>query len=113
FHHDNFDNCALPSFPTRRSSDLGTTTFGSPTLLYAGAINYHDDYEQLADSLEIPPLSRWGDYSATTPDPNDPIRFWTIQMYPQDTDVWATQVTEVIVSPPNPALSITLANNNA
>jgi hypothetical protein len=106
-------NTYISSFAYVGQTVNGTTTFGSPTLLYAGTVNYHDDYEQLADVLEIPPLSRWGDYSATTPDANDPNRFWTIQMYPQDTDVWATQVTEVIVTPTLPKLSITLANNNA
>jgi hypothetical protein len=79
-------------------------------LLASGTTSYHDDYEQLADVLDIPPLSRWGDYSATSPDPNDPNRFWTIQMIPTDVDVWATQVTELVVGL---KLSLTVANNNA
>jgi hypothetical protein len=102
----------ISSFAIAGQTRNGVTTFQSPTLLASGTTSYHDDYEQLADVLEIPPLSRWGDYSATTPDPNDPNRFWTIQMIPIDVDVWATQVTEVIVSAP-PQLSIALANNNA
>lgn len=113
-------NTYVSSFAYVGQTVNGTTSFAGPTLLYAGAVDYHDDYEQFAlddpdDAAEfgILPFSRWGDYSATTPDPNDPNRFWTIQMYPQDTDVWATQVTELIVTPPPTSLSITLANNNA
>ncbi|MDB6056891.1 MAG: hypothetical protein JWO95_735 [Verrucomicrobiales bacterium] len=102
----------ISSFAIAGLTRNGVTSFQSPVLLASGTISYHDDFEQLADILEIPPLSRWGDYSATSPDPNDPNRFWTIQMIPIDVDVWATQVTEVIVSAP-PQLSVALSNNNA
>ena len=80
----------------------GTTSFGSPLLLRSGATSYHGDDELLGILLESPTLSRWGDYTATSPDPNDPNRFWTIQIIPSDTaneDVWSTQITELVTTP--------------
>ncbi len=45
--------------------------------------------------------TRWGDYSATTPDPADPGAFWTTQEFSNNPagggNEWATQATEVIV----------------
>ncbi len=74
----------------------GVTTFNGPTVLRAGTIgNYHDFNELFGGALE----SRWGDYSATTPDPSDPSRFWTIQMLPVSSSNWATQITEILVQP--------------
>ena len=70
----------------------GTLTFGNPILLQAGAASY-----QLPDPSSG--ISRWGDYSATTLDPSDPGRFWTIQMYPRGASTWATRITELIISP--------------
>jgi hypothetical protein len=61
------------------------TTFGSRLLLKAGVASYQDGNS----------VSRWGDYSATTVDPADPTRFWTIQMFPASGSTWATQVTEI------------------
>lgn len=63
------------------------TTFSSPILLKAGVSDY-----QLLDGTQ----NRWGDYSATTLDPTDPMRFWTIQERVSATDTWATQVSEII-----------------
>jgi hypothetical protein len=77
----------------------GVTSFGSPVLTQAGAIAYHGDDEILAELEGLPIVSRWGDYSATSVDPSDPNRFWTIQMYPSDSDVWSTQITELITVP--------------
>jgi hypothetical protein len=80
----------------------GVTTFGNRVLLQAGANVYHGDDEILAQLLGDPVVSRWGDYSATSLDPNDPNRFWTTQMYPSpstDGDVWSTQITELITTP--------------
>jgi len=79
----------------------GQTSFGTPLLLQAGATSYHGDDEVVAGLLGTPPFSRWGDYSATSPDPADPNRFWTIQMLPSDSanqDVWSTQITELITT---------------
>jgi hypothetical protein len=73
----------------------GVTTFGNRLLLQASATSYHDLYEEIGYT----DTSRWGDYSATSVDPADPNRFWTIQMYASDSDVWSTQITELITVP--------------
>ena len=62
------------------------------------------------------PPSRWGDYSATSVDAADPTHFWTIQAFPSFTDpdtggVWATQITEIIVTTA-PQLTIANAGTN-
>ncbi len=67
----------------------GVTTFGNLLLLKAGVASYHNP--ATGDS-------RWGDYSATSVDPSDPTRFWTIQMYPSASGTWATQITELRTS---------------
>lgn len=75
-----------------------TTAFGNLILLQSGVVSYHGDDELLNGT----PPSRWGDYSATSVDPSDPSRFWTIQMYPSDpvnSDVWSTQITELLTTP--------------
>ena len=72
----------------------GVTTFSLATLTQAGAA----DYERL-DGAD-PPRNRWGDYSATVVDPNDPLHFWTFQEWASDTNVWSVQVTEIIVPEP-------------
>ena len=84
----------------------GMTRFSGPSVLKAGTIgNYHDFNELFGGAQE----SRWGDYSATTPDPVDPSRFWTIQMLPNSSSTWATQITEILVLPP---LSIVSTDTN-
>jgi hypothetical protein len=75
----------------------GVTTFGKPLLLQTGSVSYHGDDEDPTGQFGNP-VSRWGDYSATSVDPSDPNRFWTIQMFPSDTNVWSTQITELITS---------------
>jgi len=84
----------------------GQLSFGELTLLKAGASNYETQDETGID--------RWGDYSATTVDPMDPNRFWTIQAYPKTTTAWATQVTEIIVGEEaltGPALAVSKAGS--
>ena len=73
--------------------------FGNRMLLQSGTTVYHGDDEILAELLGEPVVSRWGDYSATSVDPNDPNRFWTAQTIPTDSDVWSTQITELITKP--------------
>ena len=73
----------------------GVTTFGNRVLLQSSATSYHDLYEELG----LAETSRWGDYSSTSVDPTDPNRFWSIQMYASDSDVWSTQITELITTP--------------
>ena len=65
----------------------GATTFGAPILLKAGTASYKDTVPGGS--------SRWGDYSATSVDPIDPTRFWTIQMVPSARQVYFTQITEL------------------
>ncbi len=80
----------------------GVTSFSGPVLLQNGAASYHGDDELLSQLLGSPGFSRWGDYSAISVDPSDPNRFWMIQMYPSDpvnTDVWSTQVSELVATP--------------
>jgi hypothetical protein len=90
----------------------GVTTFGSPILMKAGSSVYHGDDEILAELEGLPIVSRWGDYSATSVDPSNPNRFWTIQMYPSGSDVWSTQITELITTP-QVLLSIDRIGTNA
>jgi hypothetical protein len=89
----------------------GQTTFGNLMLLQPGLVNYHGDDELIADLFDEPPISRWGDYSATSVDPNDQSRFWTIQMYASGDDIWSTRVTELITTLP-PRLNIASAGPN-
>ena len=44
------------------------------------------------------PRNRWGDYSATTLDPNN-FNFWTIQEFPPAENVWATSISNIAVLP--------------
>ncbi|MEX2112674.1 MAG: PEP-CTERM sorting domain-containing protein [Pirellulales bacterium] len=70
-------------------------TFGDPLVLQAGLVdNYH-----FANG-------RWGDYTSTVVDPDNPFVFWTFQQYALSSTLWATQVTQIIV--PEPA-SVALA----
>ena len=49
--------------------------------------------------------SRWGDYSTVTVDPADSSCFWFIGMYPSDSDVWATRITQLLTVPLQLAIS--------
>jgi hypothetical protein len=69
----------------------GVTTFDDPVLLKAGV----SDYEVTFGAGR----NRWGDYSATTLDPNDPFTFWTIQEWVSATDIWSTQITKLELEP--------------
>lgn len=109
-------NTLVSSFAIAGQTVNGVTTFGSPILLKSGLFDYHGFDEFLAVLQDQPPLSRWGDYSATSVDPSDPTHFWTIQMYPSDSQddlgYWSTQITEIITVL-YPTLSITRSNANA
>jgi hypothetical protein len=70
----------------------GVTTFGDPVLLKAGVSDY-------LQPLDPSGRNRWGDYSATTLDPDDPFTFWTIQEWVSATDIWSTQITEIHLEP--------------
>jgi hypothetical protein len=82
-----------------------TLTLSDPILLKAGDGPYlGTDGEQGVGST----LVRWGDYSATTVDPNDPAHFWTTQEWaaadPSLGTLWATQVSELVFAPPAPTV---------
>jgi hypothetical protein len=79
----------------------GATTFGNPILLQSGAASYHDLYEEFGLATQ----SRWGDYSTVTVDPADSSCFWFIGMYPSDSDVWATRITQLLTVPLQLAIS--------
>lgn len=79
----------------------GVTTFGVPLLLKEGVANYH--------YAPVSGVSRWGDYSATSVDPEDSTRFWTIQQYVSAPDVWSTQITELRIIPEPFAASLLAA----
>jgi hypothetical protein len=81
----------ISSYATVADGSSGALKFGALQLLKSGTASYHDK-GGFGDS-------RWGDYSATTLDPTDPNRFWTIQLYAYSTDAWATQITELITTP--------------
>ena len=78
----------------------GVTTFGAPQLLQAGTASYNDPPPNSGG------VSRWGDYSATSVDPLDANRFWTLQMVPTSATVWTTRITELITGP----LELTIAS---
>lgn len=69
----------------------GVTTFDTPLLLKAG----EGDYQRL-DGIG---RNRWGDYSATVLDPDDPYTFWTFQEYATTDNNWAIRITELSCSP--------------
>lgn len=79
------------------------TTFSGPQLLKAGTSIYR---------LFGGDGERWGDYSATTIDPNDPYSFWTIQEFAAGTDNWATQITQIRIIVPEPITTVPEASLN-
>jgi hypothetical protein len=81
----------VSSYAVAGNTVNGVTTFGPLVLLKAGTATYYNP-----DSTGG---SRWGDYSATSVDPSDPTRFWTIQTIPVGTTTWATQITQLLTSP--------------
>jgi len=93
----------------------GVTTFGPLLLLQSGGTSYHGDDEIYEELLGLPQLSRWGDYNTVSVDPTDSTRFWSIQMFPPasaNSDVWSTQITELLTSQLMPQLSIAPAGTN-
>ncbi len=77
----------------------GTTAFGDLVLLRAG----ESEYEFLVDGR-----NRWGDYSATVVDPENPRVFWTFQEWAEFETGWGTQITQLIVVP-EPTTALLLA----
>jgi hypothetical protein len=69
-------------------------------LLKAGTGSYQNP--------DVSGTSRWGDYSATSLDPADPTRFWTIQMIPVSRSSWKTQITELLTGASNTVQTLSL-----
>lgn len=69
----------------------GDTIFSEPILLEESTVSYEIGSQGFAgpDSL------RWGDYSATVVDPDDPFTFWTFQTLAFADNAWSTQITEI------------------
>jgi len=87
---------------TTNISDYGTVcsvmsgSCNTPSLLYGGlANNYNVTFGG--------PSNRWGDYSWTAPDPNNPDNFWLFEEYPSTDNSWATVITEVETTVPEPS----------
>ncbi len=70
----------------------GKTTFGSPILLKEGVSTF--EYRLVPDSERL----RWGDYSNTVVDPQDPESFWTFQEFVAARDKWGTQISQIKVT---------------
>ena len=84
------ENQFVSTYAVVGTTELGVTTFGEPMLLKEGV----SDYEVTSGAGR----NRWGDYSATVVDPEDPFTFWTFQEFVSAEDVWSTQITELILS---------------
>lgn len=84
-------NTYISSYGIAAERINGTLVFGNPVLLQAGAAPYRVSNPSAT--------SRWGDYSAISPDPLDPSRFWSLTLYPSSTSAWSTELSELILAP--------------
>jgi hypothetical protein len=75
----------------------GNTTFNAGNFITDTVSN--NTYE-LIDPTDPSMRNRWGDYSATTLDPDNPLRFWTNQEYVAAKDVWGTYVAAFHIANP-------------
>ena len=64
-----------------------TNTCGTPQVACTSPAN---NYNLVAGGR-----NRWGDYSWTTVDPNNPNNFWLFQEYASSNSSWATVITEI------------------
>jgi hypothetical protein len=53
---------------------------------------------------------RWGDYSATSVEPANPLAFWTTQEYAVGASTWGTWISQVFISPRAGNVTSTAAN---
>lgn len=89
-------NAFISSYACVGATREGVTRFGPLLLLKEGL----DSYGLLAGDVV-----RWGDYSATSVDPTDPFRFWTVQLYAYSSDAWSTEITELRTALPELGIS--------
>ena len=80
----------------------GVTSFSTPFELAAGTATY--------EALDSNDRNRWGDYTATVVDPEDPNVFWTFQEYAIGPTTWATQVSQILLDG-TPAIELALEPN--
>jgi hypothetical protein len=97
-------NVAMSFSGSRSSEYIGAYTCGrlatdpigtmqSITQIQAGQASY--------TVLDANKVNRWGDYSASSLDPNDDMTIWTIQEYATtSTNVWGTVVARLTSPPP-------------
>ena len=84
------DTYASAWFTGRRGSDApGQMADPQPYRVGSGPINLIDGFGR----------NRWGDYSLTTIDPDDPFTFWTIQSYGRSTNTWSTEIARLAFDP--------------
>lgn len=76
-----------------------TNTCGTPQVAYTST---NSNYNITAGGR-----NRWGDYSWTTVDPNNPNNFWLFQEYASfdssNNTIWSTVITEIGTAVPEPA----------
>ena len=88
-------------------ADPTSITFGPEIQLQAGLVN---NYNLTGGDESNPEL--WGLYSATNPDPTNPLAFWTTQEFAFSATEWRTQISQVFVSPRVQSVSSPLANGS-
>lgn len=85
----------------RSTSHLATDGPGvtqAATLLQQSTVDYYG--ENPPPPKNPPKVSRWGDYSYTSVDPNDNMTVWTIQELAQTNSAWQVQVFQLKAPPP-------------
>ncbi|GGA06998.1 PEP-CTERM sorting domain-containing protein [Okeania sp. KiyG1] len=79
----------------------GSTVFDDFMILEEGTATY-----EVVDGIG---RNRWGDYSATVLDPEDPLTFWTFQEIATGSNRWSIQVTEIkLAKAPEPSSMLAL-----
>ncbi len=82
------------SFAVIGQTNNDITTFDDEFLLLKQGL---DDYERIKSGDT---RNRWGDYSATVLDPLNSSHFWTFQEFVLEEDIWAVQITQIIIPEP-------------
>ena len=84
------------------------TIFSEPIFLKESTVSFEKGNRGIVGDL------RWGDYSATVVDPEDPFTFWTFQELALSKSEWSTQITEINLAPeaePTPNLLFSLRSS--
>jgi hypothetical protein len=78
------------AFAVVGETEGGVTTFADPILLQEGVASYE---------IIRGGRNRWGDYSATVNDPDDPRSFWTFLEWASAPDEWSMQIVQLNLLP--------------